>query len=342
LLALACATPLELGERRYREGDRLAALEIWRSVPEDSADRARVERRIAEVEAEFERLVVQYKQRGRYFEERGRLAESILSYRLALALQPSDLAALDHVQELARALASRKSELRGAYEDAMAAGDLARARSLLEELRALDPLDPELETASRQIEAALRSEIERLARTGRSAFGAGSLAAAERAFRGVLALDPDDESARGHLSYIATIRSAGVPAGAPPGAFDPAAFATEAGIRAEGSHQNALAAAREGDLYGAIRHELLALELDPGHVAAGAHLLALRRELAPDLDRLVEAGRSAFRNEDLYSALEAWRQALLIDPENERTRAYVARAERQLQNLERLRSEPME
>jgi tetratricopeptide (TPR) repeat protein len=342
LLFAACTTPLELGERRYREGDRLGALEIWRAVPEDHADHARASRRVAEVEAEFERLVVQYKQRARYFEQRDRLAESILSYRLALALQPGDLATLDHVQQLARALASRKSELRAEYADAVAKGDLGGARDRLDRLRTLDPLDPDLETNDRQLEAALRAEIERLGRVGRGAFGAGNHTAAERAFRGVIALDPEDESARGYLSYIAAIRAAGGQPGAPPSDFDPTAFATEAAIRAEGLHQNSLAVERQGDLYAAIRRELRALEVDPNHAAARAHLAELRRRLTPELERLIEAGRTAFRNEDLSSALEAWRQALLIDPENERTRAYVARAERQLQNLERLRAEPAE
>ena len=38
LLALAvagCTTTLESGERRYREGDRIGALEIWRAASED-------------------------------------------------------------------------------------------------------------------------------------------------------------------------------------------------------------------------------------------------------------------------------------------------------------------
>jgi tetratricopeptide (TPR) repeat protein len=342
LLAAACTTPLQLGERRYREGDRLAALEIWRAVPEGAADHARAQRRIAEVEAEFERLVVRYKQRGRYFEERDRLAESILSYRLALELQPGDAATLDHVQRLARVLAARKQKLRAEYADAVAKGDLAGARERLARLRTLDPLDPGLETSSRQLEAALRAEIERLTRAGRSGFGAGNYAAAERAFRGVLALDPDDESARGYLSYVATIRGARHRPGEPPSDFDPAAFATEAEIRAEGFHQSALAAERQGDLFAAIDQELRALEVDPQHPAAPEHLAALRSRLAPELERLIEAGRTAFRNEDLSSALEHWRRALLIDPDNRRTRAYVARAERQLQNLERLRAEPAE
>jgi len=340
LLAAACTTALELGERRYREGDRIAALETWRAVPDGSSDHAGAQRRIAEVEAEFERLVVQYKQRARFFEQRDRLAESILSYRLALELQPGDVGTLDHVQELARVLVSRKQELRSAYAAAVARGDLARAHELLSRLRTLDPIDPDLETDNRQFAAALRAEIERLSRVGRSAFGAGNHAAAERAFRAVLALAPEDESARGYLSYIDTLRGAGTSTGASD--FDPSAFSTEAGIRAEGFHQNALAAERRGDLYAAIGQELRALEVDPKHAAARDELAALRRRLAPELEGLIDAGRAAFRNEDLYSALESWRLALLIDPENERTRAYVARAERQLQNLERLRSEPEE
>ncbi len=39
-LALAgCGTPLAAGERLYREGDRLGALETWRVIPEDDAAR---------------------------------------------------------------------------------------------------------------------------------------------------------------------------------------------------------------------------------------------------------------------------------------------------------------
>ena len=71
----------------------------------------------------------------------------------------------------------------------------------------------------------------------------------------------------------------------------------------------------------------------------GAIARYIRRD-APEVDTLIESGRTAFRNEDLQSALDLWRNALLIDPANERAQAYVRRAERQLQNLERLRSEP--
>jgi tetratricopeptide (TPR) repeat protein len=56
--------------------------------------------------------------------------------------------------------------------------------------------------------------------------------------------------------------------------------------------------------------------------------------------RLNETGQSHYQQEELHSALDAWRRALLIDPGNEEARAYVSRAELLLQNLERLRSEP--
>ncbi len=91
LLALAvtgCTTALEMGEHRYREGDRLGALEIWRTPNEGQKRDAEVVGRIAEIEEEFAQLVVRYKKRAGYFETKRRLAESILNYRLALKLQP--------------------------------------------------------------------------------------------------------------------------------------------------------------------------------------------------------------------------------------------------------------
>ena len=55
---------------------------------------------------------------------------------------------------------------------------------------------------------------------------------------------------------------------------------------------------------------------------------------------MIEDGRVHYEEEELQSALDAWRNALLIEPGNEKARDYVARAERLLQNLEQLRSEP--
>ncbi|MCH8084537.1 MAG: hypothetical protein IH885_09915 [Myxococcales bacterium] len=344
LIALSwagCGTPLAAGERLYREGDRLAALETWRAIPEDEAGHDKALERIAIVEEEFHQLVVRYKQRARYFEAKERLAESIINYRLALKLQPDDAETLAHVQDLAREVARERLALKAQYRADFEAGHLAKAGASLKELRTLDPFDPELQVEERELHAGLQQSIRKLLAVGRRGFSEGNHLAAERAFQSVLAIDPNNESARGYLSYIETIRRASQTAGGEPAAFEPPeAFASDAEIRAEGFHQHALAAEASGDHFAAIGHDLQALNAFAGHAGARQHLAKTRRELAPQVDVLIEEGRTHFRNEDLQSALDSWQRSLLVDPGNERAQAYAARAVRQLENLERLRSEP--
>jgi tetratricopeptide (TPR) repeat protein len=340
-LVAGCTTPLELGERRYREGDQLAALEIWRSVPPNATYYPRVRRRIDSVEAEFRQLVVRYEKRAVYYEKQGRLAESILNYRLALKLEPDDHATLEHVQELARTLAASKREAKVALRENLDAGRLADARGNLNALRTLDPFDSELESVSRQVDDALREQVEELLASGRRGFSSGSYERARGAFEAVLALDDQNESARGYLAYIDAIRAEERRSDTPRAPVETRLVrASDDEIRAEGYHQNALAAERSGDPYAAIRNDLRALELAPRHEEAGRHLAELRRRLAGDVPGLIESGQSHYQQEELHSALDAWRRALLIDPGNEEARAYVSRAELLLQNLERLRSEP--
>jgi tetratricopeptide (TPR) repeat protein len=341
---LACTTPLELGERRYREGDRRAALEIWRDVRPDSFYYESTQRRIEEVEREFQQLVVRYKKRARYYERRGRLAESILNYRLALELQPDDQETLAHVQVLARELATRRAEARAVFRERFEAGDLAGAREAVDELDRLDPFSPDTATDERQVEEALAREIERLLARGRRGFSSGNHGSAERAFRQVLELDPENESAQGYLSYIARIRSSDAVADAtstPSPRAEPREIeATDAEIRAEGAYQNALAAERAGSVYDAIRFDLDALRSDPGHAAARRHLNGLRARLAGRVPGLIESGKEHYQQEDLQAALDQWRRALLIDPGNAQARQYRRRAERMLENLDRLRAGP--
>jgi len=344
LLALSwagCGTPLATGERLYREGDRLAALETWRAIPEDDSGHEKAQERIAVVEEEFHQLVVRYKQRARYFEAKDRLAESIVNYRLALKLQPDDAETLAHVQDLARKIVSERRVLRAQYRADFEAGHLARAGASLEQLRTLDPFDPALQAEERELREGLQESITQLLAVGRRGFSDGNYAAAERAFRSVLEVDQSNESARGYLSYIETIRRASRTAGGEPAAFEPPeTFASDAEIRAEGFHQNALAAEASGDRFAAIGHDLQALNAFANHAGARRHLTEIRRQLTPQVDILIEEGRTHFRNEDLQSALDSWQRALLVDPGNQRARAYAARAVRQLENLERLRSEP--
>lgn len=352
-LLVACTTPLQRGEALYQQGDRRGALEVWRQVPADSHDRAAAEQRIAQVEDEQAKLLTRYRQRGRYFERKGRLAESILSYRVVLKLDSSDAETLARVQELSRRLAEEKAGLDAAARAALAAGELKEARAQAAALRQLDPFDPAAERVERDVDQALDAEIERLLANGRRGFTAGDYPRASEQFQAVLALDPENESAQGYLSYMAAIRSeeeairtaeraAQIPRTAR-GSRRPEPIqlrASEAEIRAEGFHQNALAAERAGDLLGAIGQDQRALAVDPGHARARAHVAELRGKLAADVPAWIEAGRAAFAQEDLQTALDQWRRVLLVDPGNEKALQYVARAEQLLQNLEQLRAEP--
>lgn len=339
LLAGACRSPLQSGEQLYRSGDPLAALEAWRAVSPAERDYARVQERIRVAREEFDQLVTRYKQRARYYEERGQLGESILNYRLGLRLQPDDTATLAHVQDLARRLADEKQLRLQQIRASVGHGELGAAQSQLAQLRELDPLDPELEREQRELRLALQAEIRERLERGRASLAAGDPAGAERSFREALALEPENEELRGYLAYVAALR--GDPAGlaALPLAGD---LSHEAQLRAEGLVENALRSEQAGQSFAALRQLLQALQLDPGHAEARARLLELRARLSPEVSALLRAGREAFRNEDLETALEQWRRALLVDPQNERASAYIARAERQLANLERLRSEPID
>ena len=338
----ACTTPLERGERRYQEGDPLAALAIWRGIGSDAFEYDAARRRVDEVEQEFGQLVRYYKKRASYYEERGRLAESVLNYRLALKLQQEDRATLAHVQELVRQLARERDVERAAMRDRFRAGDLAGAHAALERLRTLDPFSPETTNDARQLEAALAAELERRLARGRRGFSSGDHATAEQAFRSALELDPSNETAQGYLSFIERIRAqereAAAARVARPEPREVRASDTE--IRAEGLFRNALVAEQKGDLFDAIRFDIRALRADSKHSRARRHLDGLRERMRPEVDGLLESGRRKFQQEDLQAALDLWRRALLIDPTNAEAREYAERAEQLLENLDRLRGAP--
>lgn len=224
-LALGCAATGGSGDLLYRAGDLRGALESWRAEDPDA-----LATRIAAVERELDARADAYVASARELEAQGRLAESILDYRLALDLRPHDAEILDHVQELARRAVAERAALHDSYRLVRARGDLQAARTALQRLRDLDPFEPAYQSEERRLRADLAEEQRR-------------------------------------------------------------------------------------------RRE------------------RIRQEQAARVASLVEAGRAAFSEERLEDALELWRRALLIDPENERIQAYLQRAERQLETLERLRSD---
>jgi tetratricopeptide (TPR) repeat protein len=109
-------------------------------------------------------------------------------------------------------------------------------------------------------------------------------------------------------------------------------------ILAEGRYRSGQQAEESGDPYRAIRDYEEALRIDPKHTAARRRLMALRAELAPRVPGLYEQGKRYFQDEDLEKALVVWRNALLIAPDDQRTKENVDRAERILSRLEEIQT----
>jgi tetratricopeptide (TPR) repeat protein len=349
--ALACTTPLQKGEAAYHRGDREEAIETWRGIDASELDYAAAQQRITAVAEERGQLVERYLQRGRYFEERGRLAEAVLDYRLALRLAPSDRETLAHVQELSRRLAKSRAEGLALFRRAFDADDLGAARVHIASLRVLDAFSPEIADGQRQLAEALATRVDAIVSRGSDEIDAGRLGDATKAFESVLDLDPQNVTARGNLAYIARLRGESAPSPAlahdpnpadiaPPRSSAPRTRPRDVEIRAEGYFQNALASEASGDPYQAIQYDRAALDADDTHAGARGHLASLRRALTPQIPMLLEAGRRDFQREDLRAALDQWDRVLLIDPANLEAKEHKARAEMLLERLEQLQSSP--
>lgn len=210
VLGLGCATPVDTGERLYRAGDLLGAIEQWRATDDPA-----LAPRIAAVEAELDARADGYIANAREYEHMGRLAEALLDYRLALTLRPDDAESLAHVQALARTMVVQRAELLDSYRQVRARGDLVAAREALERLRRLDPFEPSYETEEHRLRAAIAEEwrsrqervrarqveqLESLVEAGRAAFGEEQLETALDLWRRALLIDPHNERVQAYIA----------------------------------------------------------------------------------------------------------------------------------------------
>ncbi len=330
----ACASPVERGESLYRQGDLRGAVEIWRAVPESSADYVASRARLGQADEEYALQRRRYEKRATFFESQERLAEAILYYRLAHRLDPQSTDLIERVQRLARALDRRKAEERASLAAALAAGELRTAKAHAETLAALDPFDPASQIEVRQARAEVGAEVLRHLEAGRQFYNAGERERAQLEFHAVLALDPDEQVALGHLAYLRRLDD--LESEAAREVQLPGRAISQEEILAEGHYRAARRVARSGDPFAAIAQYTEALRINKSHAAAREELEQLRAELRPRVEDLYEQGKRYFQDEDLHNALRVWRNVLLIEPGNERTLENVDRAERILSRLEEI------
>ena len=341
---VGCAGAYENGERLYSQGDVAGALSAWRGIPQTSGEYPRAHARLEMVEAELSSSLARYEKRAEFFEDEGRLSEAVLYYRLALKLDPDRPQTLARTQSLYRQLRASETKERAKLAAALAAGSLQQANESAERLQVLDPFDPGIQIELRQVRAETGAQVLRFLEDGKRAYAFGDRTGARTAFEHVLELDAENEAALGYLSYIKRYdqevaqqaeqaERRRTPASAPP----PPAVSSEE-IIAEGRFRSGQQAEEAGDPYRAIREYEAALRIDARHAGAKRRLNALRTELAPQAPALYEQGKRYFQDEDLEKALVVWRNALLIAPDDQRTKENVDRAERILSRLEEIQT----
>jgi tetratricopeptide (TPR) repeat protein len=345
LVALACAQAYDRGETLYSQGDVAGALSVWRSIPESSREYPRAHARLETLEAELASSLQRYEKRAQFFEGEGRLAEAVLYYRLALKLDPDRPQTLERVQSLFRDLHAQEDAERKRLSAALSAGNLRQANESAEKLSRLDPFDPAIQIEVRQVYAETGAQVLRSLEDGKRAYALGDRAGARAAFERALELDPENEAALGYLSYIKRYDqqiaeedqqrrvAKSQQAAAPP---PPTLSAQE--ILAEGHYRAGQQAEEAGEPYRALEEYIEALRIDDKHAGARRQLGSLRQQLAPRVPVLYEQGKRYFQDEDLEQALAVWREALLIAPDDQRTKENVDRAERILSRLEEIQT----
>lgn len=350
LLLAACAGSYQRGERLYSQGDIAGALGVWREIPPSSSEYPKAHARLETLEKELASSLTRYEKRAQFFEDEGRLAEAVLYYRLALRLDPDRPQTLAKAQTLYRELQAKSAAERAKLSSALAAGDLRAANDSAERLQMLDPFDPAIQIELRQVNAETAAQVLRWLEDGKRAYAVGDREGARASFERVTDLDPENEAALGYLSYlrrydqdlavdeqrrVAPQRAAASP---PPAAALPPPTLSPQDVLAEGRYRSGRKAEEAGDPYRAIREYQAALRADERHPRARERLVALRTELAPRVPALYEQGKRYFQDEDLEKALLVWRNALLIAPDDQRTRENVERAEKILSRLEEIQT----
>ncbi len=266
----------------------------------------------------------------------GNLAAAVETLSLAARHYPEDTRVRD---ELHRVSAEWLS-LRHSVSDRlliMQAENLEEEIPLLLKLRNIDPND----TANSYRLASAQQRLGQLARPlaecgQRNAEARPGLA--ERCLALSLIIEENPQVRALHRQVRAGLRPA------EPRTAPPTAQATEPDTASEA--QLELERVRELMASGENFHALQVLDelllRDPGLVEAQELLFEVQAELDRYTELLLDTGNSLYREGRIEAAMSSWRAVLDLDPENQQARDNLSRAQRVVDNLERLRKEQKE
>ena len=270
-------------------------------------------------------------------EHDGDLMGAALAYGRALALAAGDSAAAAGERRCRTASderAARSVKIRQMVStgmDALAADHLRAAREAFAEVLALDPRDREAAAMLERVERAIATRADGQLRQARRSLEAGSLDQAAALARDARALDPRAAGLEELEAALerARARSGGASAGAvtvpapvaaKPNPADDREAAKHSGREVEELYRRGLAAMAERRPDDALRYWELVQSLRPGYQRVVEYL---KREYLTRGMEHYAAGR-------VEEAMSLWQKALDVDPQDERARGYMARAQTQV------------
>ncbi len=269
-------------------------------------------------------------------ESSGDFASASILFGRALALVPHDPIASEGLNrcraESARRTA-RSAHIRGLFDealDAFSAGNLRTAEARLREILAVEPTDAEAKTLLGRTRVAIDARTRTLLDQARRVLAAGLPGEAEALADEVRKLDAN---AAGLTELVARIRAAErgkpgasemakAPASPRPGTVAPksAALSKKKQKDLADLYRRGMTAMQEGKSDDALRYWELVWLGDPEYPGVTEHL---KREY-------LLRGLESFSRGSLDEAVLLWEKALGVDPTDEKTIGYLARAREQV------------
>ncbi len=249
---------------------------------------------------------------ARTLEEAGQLKDAIAIYREIAASDPNNVVARQRLRAAERKLETIvQSEIR-AGDSLKALQNYERARSSYERALALDPSNSAVQFRLDSLSVILKDDLAAALERADSYLARGRYSQAEQGYQSVLRRDPNNARAREGIAALRRIENQRL--------FEEGKSAYD-----ERQFEQALPI-----FEGVLRQ-------DPRHVEARRYLTLTREALKPVVEAHFRAGLQHYLIEHYQEALDEWRKALRIDPENEAILGYAERAEEKIKALEELK-----
>ncbi|PNU19285.1 hypothetical protein C2E25_13150 [Geothermobacter hydrogeniphilus] len=306
---------IDKGERALEDGRLSEARRVYRQAltisPQNRTANAGLER----TEALVSSLVSEELHWARRARQAGQFSVAHRHYRKALQLKPNPQLKAE-LAEMKKTADRKVGKLLKAAHAASEAGQLNKARTLLAKAEAVAPNDRTIADRRRELETDIALRVRRNLATASAQNLAGQYQAALTSYRRVLDLDPGNPQA---VSGLKQSRKA------------------LAGQLRE-LVAKATRAIDQGDYMTAARALEKARGIDPYDTAAGKQLQRLktiRKEgLEPeDAQQLYLEGIELYTSGHYRDAITRWQQVLTLQPQHEKARLNIEKAERKLAQL---------